>query len=213
MAKKDKNKADTFNNPFSGLKGLSVSSQQKTTADKKPATRAVQSETIVELPPEPVDSDAQFAQAMGQLGVQQTAQDDLLDKPAPVQSTASVTAEPVRHSDGEKIQGGSRRQARKAARRMGAPEATLDLHGVTAAEVVRKVEWFLENAIFHGCRFVRIVTGKGAHSTSGSVLRPLVETYLAGPGQRFVLVWVQAPGKQGGEGALLAELHAPEDAG
>ena len=210
MARKDKSKVDSFNNPFSGLKGLSVSSQQKATVDKKTATRTVPPEAIVELSPEPLDSDEQFAQAMGQLGIQRTGQDDQLEKSAPVESTAFVTSEPVQPSTGEKIPGVSRRQARKAARRMGAPEATLDLHGVAAAEVTHKVEWFLENAVFHGCRFVRIVTGKGTHSSAGPVVRPLVETYLAGPGRRYVVAWVKAPGNQGGEGALLAELLGPE---
>ena len=57
------------------------------------------------------------------------------------------------------------------------------------------------------------MTGKGAHSVSGPVVRPLVEAYLAGPGRRFVVDWVKAPNNQGGEGALLAELQAPEGVG
>ena len=211
MAKKDKNKADTFNNPFSGLKGLSVSSQQKTDAEKKSQPGKVQPEPTQETFSEPVDPAEQFEQAMGQLGVHRTAQDDVLEKSAPVRFKDDSASEPVRQSAGEPGTGGSRRQARKVARRMGEPEATLDLHGIAAAEVLRKVEWFLENAVFHGCRFVRIVTGKGVHSATGPVVKPLVETYLSGPGRQFVAAWVKAPGIQGGEGALLAELHAPED--
>ena len=210
MAKKDKDKSDTFNNPFSGLKGLSVSDQQKTKKEKKPQTSKVPSEPPPESYSEPIDPTVQFEQAMGELGVRRTAQDDVLEKSTPNWSEDS-SFESARQSSGEDVAGGSRRQARKVARRMGDPEATLDLHGVAAADVIRKLEWFLENAIFHGCRFVRIVTGKGAHSATGPVVKPLVETYLSGPGRRFVAVWVRAPGNQGGEGALLAELRSPEE--
>ena len=211
MAKKVKNKSDSFNNPFSNLKGLSVSSQQKVAVEKKPLPREAKPEAVQESTPEPVDADEQFAQAMGQLGVQRTEQDDVLEKSAPGRPIYSSTIEPVQQSASEQIQGGSRRQMRKAAKKMGEPEATLDLHGVAAADAVRKVEWFLENAVFHGCRFVRIVTGKGAHSTMGPVIKPLVEEYLSGPGLRFVVAWVQALNNQGGVGALLVELQAPDD--
>ena len=211
MTRKDKNRADSFNNPFSRLKGLSVSSQQKASVEKRQSTIAEPPEPLPEVPPESTDAGEQFSQAMGQLGVQRTRQDDLLEKSVPVLPADSLTTTPAQPSAGEQTQAGSRRQVRKAARRMGVPEATLDLHGVAAAEVIGKVEWFLENAVFHGCRFVRIVTGKGTHSSNGPVLRPMVESYLSGPGRKFVAAWVQAPGNQGGAGALLAELYAPED--
>ena len=206
MAKKDKNNSDTFNNPFSGLKGLSVSSPQKTDAEKKPLPSKVSPESTPERCIEPIDPTVQFEQAMGELGVQRTVQDDVLEKSTPVRSDDS-SFEPTRQSSGESVAGCSRRQTRKIVSRMGEPEATLDLHGVAAAEVVRKVEWFLENAVFHGCRFVRIVTGKGVHSATGPVVKPLVETYLSGPGRRFVATWVKAPGNQGGEGAILVEVQ------
>ncbi len=211
MAKKDKNKSDSFNNPFSGLKGLSVSGQQKASVEKKQLPKDTEPEPIHEPTPEPMDADELFDQAMGQLGVHRTEQDDVLEMSTTGRSVSSITSEPMQQSAADPLQGGSRRQMRKAARKMGEPEATLDLHGVAAAEVDRKVGWFLENAVFHGCRFVRIVTGKGVHSTSGPVVRPLVEAYLSGPGRRFVVVWVKAPANQGGEGALLAELLTAEE--
>ena len=213
MSKKDKEKLNSINNPFSLLKGLSVSAQQKNDKKKGPLETPSCPEPSSDPSLEPIDEVALFEQAMGQLGVSQTTQDDVLARPEPSSDSAADVPEPNRQREADHRPGGTKRQFRKAARRMGEPEASLDLHGVPAAEAVRKVDWFLENANFHGCRVVLIVTGKGAHSESGPVLRPLVEAYLAGPGQRFVVEWIPAPKSLGGEGALLAALHLPVDVG
>ena len=71
----------------------------------------------------------------------------------------------------------------------------------------QKVAWFLENSRFYGFETVRIITGKGSRSEEGPVLRPLVEEYLNGPGRTFVVEWMRAPQKQGGEGAIIAFLR------
>ena len=208
MSKKDNNKSSNFNDPFSQLRGLSVSSQKKAPEVEKPT----HAEVLSEVPAVPVDEEEQFAQAMGQLGVAQTITSDALLKASPsTQTTGGETLEITQQTSEGHCPVGSRRQVRKAAKRMGEPEVTLDLHGVAAVDVTRKVDWFLENAIFHGCRYVRIVTGKGSHSDSGPVLKPLIESHLSGPGRRFVVTWVPAPRDQGGDGALLVELYGTED--
>lgn len=206
MAKKDKNKA-TFNNPFSSLKGLSVLNHEKPSPAEKKQASVTRPESLEET----IGEDEQFAQAMGQLGVRQADPGESLERPEPGKFEGEVSTGPMHHKVSDSLQGGARRQARKTARRMGEPEATLDLHGVAAADAIRKVEWFLDNAVFHRCRVVRIVTGKGAHSQSGPILRPLVENYLVGPGRRFVVQWLQAPKNLGGEGALIAELYLPDE--
>ncbi|MBE0500805.1 MAG: Smr/MutS family protein, partial [Desulfuromonadales bacterium] len=176
MTKKIKKKAENLNNPFSLLKGLSVFAlQEKKQPENKP----------LEIPPavpSPASEDEPelFEQAMGMLGVRQTVQDDILEKSLPLPVVFEPTVEPQLPVTEGQQSAGTRRQARKLVQRIGSPEACLDLHGVIATEVTRKVEYFLENSLFHGCRCVRIITGKGAHSTDGPVLRPLVETYLSG---------------------------------
>jgi DNA-nicking Smr family endonuclease len=208
MSKKDKKNSSSINNPFSVLKGLPVSTPQKVPDQKPEATAAP---TASAPPPKAVDEDEQFASAMGQLGVDRGEQNEVLERPAPSQIEGGTQEVDRETAQTDHLSGVGRRQVRKAARRMGEPEATLDLHGVAVANAVRKVEWFLENAIFHGFLVVRIVTGKGVHSEFGPVVRPQVEAYLSGRGRQFVVEWIYAPKNRGGEGALLIELHLPVD--
>ncbi len=203
MSKKEKNKL-TRGNPFTVLKGLPVSPPQKNSPEKQ---LPVEPPPLADFTLDPVDEVDQFEQAMGLLGVRQTAETDLLEKATP----RLVSVHATRESDITLVESstpvGSRRHIRKLIQRIGDPETTLDLHGVAAADVIRQVTNFLENAVFHGCRSVRIVTGKGSHSADGPVLRPLVETYLSGHGRQFVDEWTRAPLQHGGSGALLVLLH------
>jgi DNA-nicking Smr family endonuclease len=207
MSKKDKKNSSSINNPFSVLKGLSVSPAQKESQIDPLPTDAPSSDYSAE----PVDETDQFEQAMGQLGVNQTAQDDVLEKVVPRSTPIDPSVFVDLSANQDQTLALSRRQIRKLVQRIGEPEATLDLHGVLAADVDRKVGHFLENAVFHGCRSVRIVTGKGVHSAVAPVLRPLVETYLCGPGRKFVIEWTRAPLQQGGAGALLALLRKTDE--
>jgi DNA-nicking Smr family endonuclease len=203
MSKKEKNKLNG-SNPFTVLKGLPVSPPHKSSPEKP---------LPLDPPPpadftlDPVDEVDQFEQAMSLLGVRQAAETDLLEKTTPRQVPDHATIEPDLTIAESFTPVGSRRHIRKLIQRIGAPETTLDLHGVAAADVIRMVTNFLENAVFHGCRSVRIVTGKGSHSAEGPVLRPLVETYLSGPGRQFIAEWTRAPLQHGGSGALLVLLR------
>ncbi len=55
------------------------------------------------------------------------------------------------------------------------PDEELDLHGLTREEALKKVDFFIENSRRWGLKIVRIITGKGLHSTSGPVLKDAVE--------------------------------------
>jgi DNA-nicking Smr family endonuclease len=206
VTKKIKKKAENLNNPFSLLKGLSVfAPEEKKQPESKPPEVPP-----AEPSPAPEDEAELFEQAMGMLGVRQTVQDDILEKSLPPVVFEPIVEPQLPVTEGQQSVS-TRRQARKLVQLIGSPEACLDLHGVIATEVTRKVEFFLENALFHGCRSVRIITGKGAHSTDGPVLRPLVETYLSsGPGRQYVREWIRAPHQQGGAGVLLALLRQIE---
>jgi len=207
MSDKKKTK-DKFNNPFSSLEGLSVSAQQK--AEKKPAAVKVE-------PPEPgntatpgKEEDVDFFSEMSGLGVREIERDGL-EKPEPCHDDVSVETEKADQAKTPTSGGGGGvAQARREKRlRRGdvQPQAELDLHGIKADAVQEKVGWFLENAVFHGFEAVRIITGKGSHSETGSVLRPLVEEYLNGPGRTFVVEWLRAPQRQGGAGAVIVFLR------
>lgn len=54
----------------------------------------------------------------------------------------------------------------------------LDLHGLRAVSAVMAVEWCVMHAANQGLTMMNIITGKGVHSKSGSVLKPAVYNAL-----------------------------------
>lgn len=87
-----------------------------------------------------------------------------------------------------------------------APEAKLDLHGLTRQEARDKVRFFLEDATFQGLKTVLVITGRGKGSTDGPVLRQSIERYLTSDARAWVVEWGRAPARYGGEGALVVFL-------
>lgn len=87
-----------------------------------------------------------------------------------------------------------------------APEAKLDLHGLTRQEAREKVRFFLEDATFQGLKTVLIITGRGKGSSDGPVLRQFMEGYLSSDARAWVVEWGRAPARYGGEGALVVFL-------
>jgi len=77
----------------------------------------------------------------------------------------------------------------------------LDLHGLNRVQVGYAVSGFLEEAVSHGMRCVRIVHGKGS-----GVLREALRADL--PARAEVLGFVEAPPAQGGAGAVLVLLKS-----
>ncbi|MCP5103598.1 MAG: Smr/MutS family protein [bacterium] len=59
-----------------------------------------------------------------------------------------------------------------------APQAELDLHGFTAKEAEKRTETFIRNARRRGIRTVRLIVGKGLHSSGKAVLPDVVEAGL-----------------------------------
>ena len=201
----DKKDNEQFNNPFSALKGLSVSDREKPV--KKPeAVEQKQPETVVPQS----EADADFFSEMAGLGVKEIDRSGGLEKQPPSKKVKDF-AKPGRTKESSTTAtGGGTAQARRDKQlRRGdiRPEAELDLHGIKASDVQQKVAWFLENSKFYGFEAVRIITGKGSHSDEGPILRPLVEEYLNGPGRTYVVEWMRAPQKQGGDGAIIAFLR------
>jgi len=86
------------------------------------------------------------------------------------------------------------------------PEAELDLHGLTVEEACTKVRFFLQDALYRGCRTVLVITGKGSHSSDGPVMRVAMERLLESQ-RELVLEWGLAPQRYGGRGALFVFLR------
>jgi DNA-nicking Smr family endonuclease len=100
--------------------------------------------------------------------------------------------------------GRSPRERAEALRRM-RPQASLDLHGLTREEALRRLALFLEQALRGGLAKVLIIHGKGAHSKGEAVLERAVASFLEGhpaAGMRG------HPGReQGGRGATWVALR------
>jgi len=98
-----------------------------------------------------------------------------------------------------------------------APDATLDLHGMTQAQAHRTLTRFLHGARDHDNRLIVVVTGKGnprapdaaawTQSPHG-VLKEMVPRWLAEPGLKRQIARVQpAHIRHGGGGALYVYLR------
>lgn len=86
-----------------------------------------------------------------------------------------------------------------------APEASIDLHGLTAESAREEVSQFLYYAIKQNLYCIMIIHGQGYHSQEGAVIRGLVDRWL-----RFrpeVLAFANPPQRMGGRGATLCILR------
>lgn len=89
-----------------------------------------------------------------------------------------------------------------------APEATLDLHGLTSEQALRRLRSFLVEATSQRLKTVIVVTGKGLRSERGvSVVRQKVERWLPRQGKTWVRAYSEAPRAMGGRGAFLLHLR------
>jgi len=83
----------------------------------------------------------------------------------------------------------------------------LDLHGLRTEEARALLVTFLNNALVHGLRCVRIVHGKGLRSKNAEpVLKRKIGNWLAQRDE--VLAFVQARPEDGGSGAVMVLLKA-----
>ena len=83
----------------------------------------------------------------------------------------------------------------------------LDLHGLRTEEARALLVSFLNNALVHGLRCVRIVHGKGLRSKNAEpVLKRKIGNWLAQRDE--VLAFVQARPEDGGSGAVMVLLKA-----
>lgn len=102
---------------------------------------------------------------------------------------------------------------RALARGTRAPDAVIDLHGLTQAEAHRALAGFLGRSQRAGHRVVLVVTGKGRVSdgpepAERGILRRMVPHWLSLPAAReIVLGWQEAGPRQGGAGALYVRLR------
>ena len=215
MARKKPNK-EFRSAPFKDLKGVSVSPPAESPA-----------QTARDADPDPAAADEDFQAQMAQLGVKQLAAGGApSDKESPDTSTPEVGPEPAddqtlflealgtfetRFTDDwpEPPEAtGQLRRMKQLQRGRIKIEARLDLHGLSRSEALERAGHFLDNAAFHQLQTVLVVTGKGAHSSEGPVLRNAIEAYLQSNSHRAVVEWGRAPREHGGDGALVVFLRS-----
>ena len=87
-------------------------------------------------------------------------------------------------------------------------EAVLDLHGHTQDQAHQALERFVADSATAGRRCVLVITGKGAVSTGGGVLRRQVPIWLNAPALRpHILSLMPAQPQHGGTGAIYVLLR------
>lgn len=89
------------------------------------------------------------------------------------------------------------------------PEATLDLHGLSRAEVTARVTEFVRKSARRGLRLVLVIVGKGLHSEDGHgvLAEALVEALTTGGAAPRVAAFASAHTRHGGYGAIAVELR------
>ena len=103
-------------------------------------------------------------------------------------------------------QGVDRREIRKLKKGEYIARDRRDLHGMTAADALASVGRFIENSQHSGHRCVCIVHGRGLHSKDNPpILKTRVREYLRS--HRSVLAYADAPGSDGGAGAVYVLLR------
>ena len=122
--------------------------------------------------------------------------------PAPPSSRTAKTPSPVDLREGDRA-GLDGRTQRRLFRGDVPIDRRLDLHGHTAARAEVKLQTFIEDAAYAGCRCVLVITGKGAGVLKSHVPGWLKRAPLSG----LVLALAQARPADGGSGAFYVLLR------
>lgn len=122
--------------------------------------------------------------------------------PAPPSLPTAKTPSPVDLREGDRA-GLDGRTQRRLFRGDVPIDRRLDLHGHTAARAEVKLQTFIEDAAYAGCRCVLVITGKGAGVLKSHVPGWLKRAPLSG----LVLALAQARPADGGSGAFYVLLR------
>ena len=83
------------------------------------------------------------------------------------------------------------------------PEDVLDLHGLKVEEALKELRNFIMTSKLRGCYLVKVIHGKGLHSSGEAKLKVLVEEYLNNEAKDLITSWQTAPLEHGGSGAVF----------
>ena len=124
--------------------------------------------------------------------------------PSPPASSPTIVRQPLPIDLREGDRAGLDRRTQRRLFRGDVPiDRRLDLHGHTAARSEIKLQRFIEDASYAGCRCVLVITGKGAGVLKGHVPGWLKRPPLSG----LILALAEARPKDGGSGAFYVLLR------
>lgn len=213
-------------NPFSALKGVTVTDAQQPVPPKPETTRKPVVEDDTELfqramddvkrlngfvthPTKIINQSAETA-STGQLATERESEIERIDSEifsrAIDQLKLDVTF--CDHTpENEEIKPLGHNRLRQLKRGIVSIERQLDLHGLTRQEALSALPSFLESASVHGEKAVLIITGKGNNSPAEPVLQQAVVGWLRDAGKKLVVEFAPAPREMGGSGALVVFLR------
>ncbi len=84
--------------------------------------------------------------------------------------------------------------------------AELDLHGLTVAEALKIVQWFVQESFRKNRKVIKIIHGKGKHSKGGAKIKTSVINWLHQYGKAYIRYIKPADRRQGGMGATIVWL-------
>lgn len=212
-------------NPFSALKGVTVTDSQQSVPFKPETTR----KPIVE------DDTDLFLQAMDDVKrldafvtypkiIKQPTETDSTDQFASERESEKERIDSEIFSraidqlkldvtfcdhtpENEEIKPLGHNRLRQLKRGIVSIERQLDLHGLTRQEALSALPSFLKSASVHGEKAVLIITGKGNNSPAEPVLQQAVVGWLRDAGKKLVVEFAPAPREMGGSGALVVFLR------
>jgi DNA-nicking Smr family endonuclease len=131
-----------------------------------------------------------------------------VSRPATLPQVTVPLAKPampeIKHGDAPGV---DKSTARRLKRGQLPIEARLDLHGHRQDEAHRALEAFIAGQASAGRRCVLVITGKGAVSQGGGVLREMVPRWLnQSPNRERIISFTHATPADGGAGALYVLL-------
>ena len=122
----------------------------------------------------------------------------------PLASSPTIVKQPLPIDLREGDRAGLDRRTQRRLFRGDVPiDRRLDLHGHTAARSEIKLQRFIEDASYAGCRCVLVITGKGAGVLKGHVPGWLKRPPLSG----LILALAEARPQDGGSGAFYVLLR------
>lgn len=85
-------------------------------------------------------------------------------------------------------------------------DSTIDLHGLKVHDAIFQLKIFIKECFDKNEKVVRVIHGKGIHSTQGPKIKKAVKDWLIHEGKTYIRLFKTASPKHGGTGAVIIWL-------